>query len=138
MSIKCAQQVWKLHTVIKAASSCFQKHNTFSTPKPDKASASNTSSPEGGKSHPPQTCLRQQRKRALCHPQKTSKLHQSRQIPGYFCKQMPGLQPKTARSDCSRTAKPPKCQVLTYHNSGGLLRKDAAGGGTEAHPDRCR
>lgn len=83
MFIKCAQQVWKLHLIIKTASSCFQKLNTFLAPKPD--SGSNANPTKEGELHPPETCQHQQRKWALYHAQKL-KLHQSKQIPGYFCK----------------------------------------------------
>lgn len=70
MFINCAQQVWKLHMVIKIASSCFQKTNTFLTPKPEEDSGNKANSTKGGKLHPPKTCQHQQRKRALYHAQK--------------------------------------------------------------------
>lgn len=70
MSINCAQQVWLLHTIIKITSSCFQKRNTFLTPKPDEDSGNTANSTKEGKLHPPKTCQHQQRKQALYHAQK--------------------------------------------------------------------
>lgn len=89
MFINCAQQVWKLQTVIKIASPCFQKHTTFLTPKPDKDLGNKANSTKKGKFTPIQNLPTSTQEAGFVScPENSSCTKVSRLLKtGHFCRQ---------------------------------------------------